>query len=113
MTYKVVKYRLELDGTIPTWLKSDVSQLTGGMYPVFVADAAKFQDWIMIGIADDGADISSAIGEISSKSELQTYLTFSAITEGWKDLDSDDEKVKFDAAAHATRVWNDLDTLNS
>jgi hypothetical protein len=112
MAYKVVKYRLEADGTIPTWLKFGVPQGTGGMYPVPDADTASPQDWIMVGIADDGADISGAIAEISSKSDLQTYLTNSANANGWKDQDSDGNDVTFDAAAHATKVWNDLDTLN-
>ena len=112
MAYKVVKYRLTSAGTIPTWLKFGVPQSTGGMYAVADPDTASPQDWIMIGIADDGADISGAIAEISSKSDLQTYLTNSANANGWKDEDSDGNDVTFDAAAHATRVWNDLDTLN-
>jgi hypothetical protein len=112
MAYKVVKYRLEADGTIPTWLKFGVPQGTGGMYPVADAGTASPQDWIMIGIADDGADISGAIAEISSKSDLQTYLTNSANANGWKDQDSDGNDITFDASAHATKVWNDLDTLN-
>ena len=112
MAYKVVKYRLEADGTIPTWLKFGVPQGTGGMYPVADAGTASPQDWIMIGIADDAADISGAIAEISSKSDLQTYLTNSANANGWKDQDSDGNDVTFDASAHATKVWNDLDTLN-
>ena len=112
MAYKVVKYRLEADGTIPTWLKFGVPQGTGGMYPVPDASTASPQDWIMVGIADDGADISGAIAEISSKSDLQTYLTNSANANGWKDQDSDGNDVTFNAAAHATKVWNDLDTLN-
>ena len=112
MAYKVVKYRLEADGTIPTWLKFGVPQGTGGMYVVPDASTASPQDWIMVGIADDGADISGAIAEISSKSDLQTYLTNSANANGWKDQDSDGNDVTFDAAAHATKVWNDLDTLN-
>ena len=112
MAYKVVKYRLEADGTIPTWLKFGVPQSTGGMYTVADPDTASPQDWIMIGIADDGADISGAIAEISSKSDLQTYLTNSANANGWKDQDSDGNDVTFNAASHATKVWNDLDTLN-
>ena len=104
MAYKVVKYRLEADGTIPTWLKFGVPQSTGGMYAVADPDTASPQDWIMIGIADDGADISGAIAEISSKSDLQTYLTNSANANGWKDQDSDGNDVTFDAAAHATSM---------
>ena len=112
MAYRVVKYRLESNGTIPTWLKFGVPQGTGGMYPVPDASTASPQDWIMVGIADNGADISGAIAEISSKSDLQTYLTNSANANGWKDQDSNGNDVTFDAAAHATKVWNDLDTLN-
>ena len=112
MAYKVVKYRLEADGTIPTWLKFGVPQGTGGMYSVADSNTASPQDWIMIGISDDGADISEAIAEITSKSALTTYLTNSANANGWKDQDSDGNDVTFNAAAHATKVWNDLDTLN-
>tara|TARA_R110000765_G_scaffold405300_1_gene501822 strand:+ start:286 stop:633 length:348 start_codon:yes stop_codon:yes gene_type:complete len=114
MAYKVVKYRLEPDGTIPTWLKFGVPQSTGGMYPVADASTASPQDWIMLGIADDGADISGAIEEVTSKADLQTYLTNMASANSWTDPDPDDPDatVAFDAAAHAQRVWDDLDTLN-
>ena len=112
MAYKVVKYRLTAQGTIPTWLKFGVPQGTGGMYPVADPDTASPQDWIMIGISDVYADITDAIAEIGSKSDLQTYLTNSANANSWKDLDSDGNDVTFNVAAHATKVWNDLDTLN-
>ena len=115
MAYKVVKYRLEADGTIPTWLKFGVPQVTGGMYSVADSSTASPRDWIMIGIADDGADISGAIEEITSKSDLQTYLSNQASTNSWTDPDPDDPDgtVAFDAAAHAQRVWDDLTELNS
>tara|TARA_R110002012_G_scaffold118311_1_gene266479 strand:- start:19 stop:369 length:351 start_codon:yes stop_codon:yes gene_type:complete len=114
MAYKVVKYRLEADGTIPTWLKFGVPQSTGGMYPVVDSSTSSPRDWIMVGIADDGADISGAIAEISSKSDLQTYLSDQATANSWTDPDPDDmdATVAFDAAAHASKVWNDLTTLN-
>lgn len=115
MAHKVVKYRLESDGTIPTWLKFGVSQSTGGMYAVADPDTASPQDWIMIGISNDGADISSAIEEITSKANLQTYLSTQATANSWTDPDPDDPDatVAFDAAAHAQRVWDDLDALNA
>jgi hypothetical protein len=115
MAHKLVKYRLEADGTIPTWLKFGVPQCTGGMYPVADSSTASPRDWIMIGIADDGADISGAIEEITSKSDLQTYLSNQASANSWTDPDPDDPDatVAFDAAAHAQRVWDDLTELNS
>ena len=112
MPYKVVRYRLESNGTIPTWLKFGVPQGTGGMYPIPDAGTASPQDWIMIGIADDGADISNAVEHITSQSNLQTYLSTQASANSWTDKDANGNNVSFDAAAHATRVWNDLNTLN-
>jgi len=114
MAHKVVKYRLEADGTIPTWLKFGVPQATGGMYAVADPSTASPQDWIMIGISADGADISGAVEEVTSKANLQTYLAAQASANSWTDLNPDDPKetVAFDAAAHAKRVWDDLDALN-
>lgn len=115
MAHKVVKYRLEADGTIPTWLKFGVPQATGGMYAVADPSTASPQDWIMIGISDDGADISGAIEEVTSKADLQTYLAAEATSNSWTDPDPNDPDatVAFDAAAHAQRVWDDLDALNA
>mgnify|MGYP003635606375 FL=1 len=115
MAHKVVKYRLEADGTIPTWLTFGVPQSTGGMYVVADPNTASPQDWIMIGISADGADVSGAIEEVTSKANLQTYLSNTATANSWTDVDPDDPDatVAFDAAAHAQRVWDDLDALNA
>ena len=112
MAHKVVKYRLELDGTIPTWLKFGVSQLTSGMYPVADSGTASPRDWIMIGISDDGADISGSEGEITSKDALTTYLTSVSSGKGWKQINADGTEEDFVPATHATIIWNDLTTLN-
>ena len=115
MPHKVVKYRLTPQGTIPTWLTFGVPQATGGMYAVADPNTASPQDWIMLGISDDGADVSGAISEIASKADLQTYLSTQATAGNWTDPDPSDPDatVDFDATAHAQRVWDDLDALNS
>jgi|TARA_Y100000289_G_C3860312_1_gene118182 hypothetical protein len=115
MPHKVVKYRLTSEGTIPTFLKFGVSENTGGMYAVADSGTASPQDWIMIGISDDGADISDAVEEVTSKANLQTYLSTQATANSWTDPDPDDleNRIAFDAAAHAQRVWDDLDALNA
>ena len=111
MAYKVVKYRLTAEGTIPTFLKFGVPQGTGGMYPVKDSTASP-RDHVMIGIADDGADISSSEGEITSKDALTTYLTSVSDGNGWKQIASDGSETDFVPATAATAIWNDLTTLN-
>ena len=111
MAYKVVKYRLTAEGTIPTFLKFGVPQGTGGMYPVKDSTASP-RDYVMIGIADDGADISGSEGEIASKDALTAYLTSVSDGKGWKQIASDGSEEDFVPATHATKVWNDLTTLN-
>jgi hypothetical protein len=111
MAHKVVKYRLEADGTIPTFSKFGVAQGTGGMYPVKDSTASP-RDYVMLGIADDGVDISTAVGEIASKNDLTTYLTSVSDGNGWKQLGSDGEEEDFVPATAATKIWDDLDTLN-
>ncbi len=111
MAYKVIKYRLTAEGTIPTFLKFGVPQGTGGMYPVKDSTASP-RDYVMIGIADDGADISGSEGEIASKDALTTYLTSVSDGNGWKQMKADGTEEDFVPATAATIIWNDLTTLN-
>ena len=111
MAYKVVKYRLTAEGTIPTFLKFGVPQGTGGMYPVKDSTASP-RDHVMIGIADDGADISGSEGEITSKDALTTYLTSVSSGQGWKQMKADGTKEDFVPSTASTIIWNDLTTLN-
>ena len=112
MPHKVVKYTLTESGTIPTFLKFGVPESTGGMYAVSWTTKSSPQDWVIIGISDDGADISEALEEITSKADLETYLSEQATKHGWTDLNDAGATVSFDAATHATGVWNDLNALN-
>jgi len=111
MAYKVVKYRLTAEGTIPTFLKFGVPQGTGGMYPVKDSTASP-RDHVMLGIADDGADISGSEGEIASKDALITYLTSVSDGNGWKQMKADGTEEDFVPATAATIIWNDLTALN-
>ena len=111
MAYKVVKYRLNSDGTIPTFLKFGVPQATGGMYPVKDSTASP-RDHVVLGIAEDGADISSSEGEITSKDALTTYLTSVSSGNNWKQMKSDGTEEDFVPSTAATKIWDDLTTLN-
>ncbi len=112
MAHKVVKYRLTAEGKIPTFLKFGVPQGTSGMYAVHDSSTPSPRDWIMIGISEDGADISNAIEEITSKDNLITYLTSisSSIDLG---LDGNGNQITFVPATAATQIWDDLNTLNT
>jgi hypothetical protein len=85
------------------------------MYAVADSGTASPQDWMMIGISADGADTSDAITVFASQADLQTYLAAEATANSWTDPDPDDPDatIAFDAAAHAQRVWDDLDALNA
>jgi len=115
MAHKVVKYRLTDEGTIPAFLTFGVPQSTGGMYAVADPNTPSPQDWIMIGISADGADISGAVGEITTQADLEAYLSAQATANNWTDPDPNDPDatIAFDAAAHAQRVWDDLTALNA
>ena len=115
MAHKVVKYRLEADGTIPTWLKFGVTQNTGGMYPVADSSKSSPQDYIMIGISDNNVAIptDSKVGEVASKDDLTTYLTSVSDGKNWTQMASDGSDEAFVPATAATAIWNDLTTLNS
>jgi hypothetical protein len=85
------------------------------MYAVADPNTASPQDWMMIGISADGADTSDAITVFATQADLQTYLAAEAAANSWTDPDPNDPDatVAFDAAAHAQRVWDDLDALNA
>ena len=106
MAYKVVKYRLETDGTIPTWLT------VGGRYITPDNSKSSPQDWVMIGISNDNVEIptDSKVGEIASKDDLITYLT--SISDGWTQPASDGSEEEFVPTTAAEIIWNELDTLN-
>ena len=48
----------------------------------------------------------------ASKDALTTYLTSVSSGKGWKQIASDGSEEDFVPATHATRIWNDLTTLN-
>ena len=89
MANKIVKYKLEANGTIPTWIDD------GGYYP----DSQE----VMIGATTDGAT-ESGLGEIASEADVKTYLD--SYTSTWTDRDSEDNEVPFDQAAAATYIWS-------
>ena len=89
MANKIVKYKLEANGTIPTWIDD------GGYYP----DSQE----VMIGATTDGAT-ESGLGEIASEADVKTYLD--SYTSTWTEEDPSDPSatVPFDQAGAATHI---------
>jgi len=93
MANKIVKYRLEDNGTIPTWIDD------GGYFP----DTSE----IMIGATVDGSD-ETGLGEIASEADVKTYLdTYtSSWTERDESSDDPDATVPFNQTTAATYIWS-------
>ena len=115
MAYKTVKYKLNSNGTIPSFLYGG-NDGSNGNWPNQIAGVAGPQDMWLVGIADNGATIPAGQAEeIASKADLVTYLN--TYTTDWKQPDPAnpgiENEIAFDQDAAATGFWNKLDALNA
>ena len=97
MANKIIKYNLEANGTIPTYMNS------GGFYPKANSNNSP-QDWDMIGATKDGAS-ETGLGEFANEAAVKSYLD--SYTSDWKadDPDNHGEIIPFNQAAAATYIW--------
>ena len=97
MANKIIKFTLEANGTIPTYMNS------GGFYPK-ANDNASPQDWDMIGATKNGAS-ETGLGELANKAAVKSYLD--TYTGDWTEPDPDNpgENKAFDQDAAATHLW--------
>jgi len=91
MANKIVKYKLEDNGTIPTWIDD------GGYYP----DTSE----VMIGATVDGSD-ETGLGELASEADVKTYLD--TYTSSWTEQDPNDlnATIPFNQTTAATNIWS-------
>ena len=95
MANKIIKFTLEADGTIPTYMNS------GGFYPKANSNASP-QDWDMIGATKDDAS-ETGLGELANKAAIKSYLD--SYTSSWTERNDAGEEVAFDQDAAATMLW--------
>ena len=95
MANKIIKYNLEANGTIPTYIAD------GGYYPKANSNASP-QDWDMIGATIDGSS-ETGLGELADKAAIKSYLD--TYTSDWKDEDADGNEIDFDQDAAAIGIW--------
>ena len=95
MANKIIKYNLEANGTIPTYIAD------GGYFPKANSKASP-QDYDMIGATTNGSS-EIGLGELADKAAIKTYLD--SYTSDWKDRDAEDNEIDFDQDAAATQLW--------
>lgn len=115
MAYKAVKYKLNSNGTIPSFLYPG-NDGSNGNWPNQIAGQTGPQDSWLVGILDDGQSLTAGQSEeIASKADLVTYLN--TYTSTWTQPDPAnpgiDNEIAFDQDAAATSFWNKLDALNA
>jgi len=93
MANKIVKYKLEDNGTIPTWIDD------GGYYP----DTSE----VMIGATVDGSS-EVGLGELASEADVKTYLDTYTSTWTEQDTSSSDSTatVPFNQTTAAAGIWS-------
>ena len=98
MANKIIKYNLEANGTIPTYIAD------GGYYPKSNSNSSP-QDWDLIGATVDGSS-ETGLGELANQAAVKSYLD--TYTSDWKQQDPSDhtKMIDFDQDAAATLIWN-------
>ena len=95
MANKIIKYNLEANGIIPTYIDD------GGYYPKANSNASP-QDWDLIGATNDGAS-ETGLGELANKAAIKSYLD--SYTGDWTERNDAGEEVAFDQDIAATALW--------
>jgi len=95
MANKIIKFTLEANGTIPTYMNS------GGFYPKANSNNSP-QDWDLIGATTNGS-AETGLGELANKAAVKSYLD--TYTSDWKQPDGSGGEEDFDQDAAATHIW--------
>ena len=96
MANKIIKYNLNSNGTIPTYIAD------GGYYPKANGGASP-QDWDMIGATVNGSS-ETGLGELANEAAVKTYLD--SYTSDWTTEDADGNEVPFNQTTAAAGIWS-------
>ena len=113
MAHQCIKYRLNADGTIPSFLCLHPEGV-GGVFVVGDPSTPSPRDMVMIGISEDNDTGDAEV--IPTQADLQSYLA--TVGANWTQPDpaqpgNPEATVPFDPAAAAAWVWGRLDALNA
>ena len=95
MANKIIKYNLESNGTIPTYISD------GGYYPKANGGASP-QDWDMIGATLDGSS-ETGLGELANQAAVKSYLD--TYTGDWTQDDGSGGEEAFNQTDAAAGIW--------
>lgn len=112
MAHHCIKYRLNADGTIPSFLCLHPEGV-GGVFVVGDPNTPSPRDMVMVGLSED--DNLGDAELVATKADLQSYLA--AVGADWTQLDPSkpgdiDATIPFDPVAAAQWVWDRKDALN-
>ena len=96
MANKIIKYNLESNGTIPTYIDD------GGYFPKANGGNSP-QDYDMIGATLNGS-AETGLGELANEAAVKSYLD--TYTGDWTERNAAGEDVAFDQDAAATHIWS-------
>jgi len=95
MANKIIKYNLESNGTIPTYIAD------GGYYPKANGGSSP-QDWDLIGATIDGSS-ETGLGELANQAAVKTYLD--TYTGDWTQPDGSGGEEAFNQTDAAAGIW--------
>jgi len=115
MTKQMMRYKLNADGTIPSFLYLGNDGL-GGQWSNTIDAGISPQDMWLVGISDGSTLPTDQAEVINSKEDLVTYLNSYTLT--WKkpnpsQLENLDAQIPFNQQEAADFAWNKLEALNS
>ena len=113
MAHHCIKYRLNADGTIPSFLCLHPEGV-GGVFVVADPATPSPRDMVMVGLSE-GDDVGDA-EIIPTKADLLAYLT--TVGAGWTQPDPANPgdptaTIPFDPSAATDWAWGRLDALNA
>lgn len=111
--HHVIKYRLNEDGTVPSFLCLNENGV-GGVFVVVDPSTPSPRDMVMVGISESDSTGDAEI--VATQADLQAYLA--DVGADWTQPDpanpsSPEATIPFDPTAAAQWVWDRLDALNA
>ena len=113
MAHHCIKYRLNADGTVPSFLCLHPEGV-GGVFVVGDPNTPSPRDMVMIGLTEDGVT-EGDFEIVPTQADLQTYLA--TVGANWTqpnpaNPNDPEATIPFDPAAAASWVWGRLNALN-